>query len=239
MFTNLTFDSGVKPPLSFLASLCLQSAVLVAVCCIPPPPGTGAYLRSSSVRTSEVTPIYFQKAPQPAAAIAEVTKPEVAKPEPLASKAAPEVLQPTPALAPEAAAPAVAAQDTIAQAGATDDGSADGDGQAIAPFPQWRMNAMSGFAGMHHMMKTALPVFTPDPPILHGEVPELARGKDVVMQVVIDDQGSIVMAQVVKGVGYGVEQSIVETLRRWIFVPAKINGVAISSQRQLTFHLPG
>jgi outer membrane biosynthesis protein TonB len=234
MFTNLTFDSSVKPPLSFLASLCLQSAVLVAVCCIPPPPGTGAYLRSSAVRTSEAMPIYFQKAPEPAAAVA-----EVAKPEPTASKAAPELPQAKPAPTPEADAPAVAAQDTVAQAGATDDGSADGDGQAVAPFPQWRMNAMSGFAGMHHMMKTALPVFTPDPPILHGEVPELARGKDVVMQVVIDDHGSIVMAQVMQGVGYGVEQSIVETLRRWIFVPAKINGVAISSQRQLTFHLPG
>ena len=66
-----------------------------------------------------------------------------------------------------------------------------------------------------------------------------ARGKDVVMEVMIDDQGSIVFAKVVQGVGNGVEQSIVETLRRWIFVPAKINGVAVASQRQLTFHLPG
>jgi len=237
MFTNISFDSGVKPPVTFLASLCLQSAALVVLCCLPPPHGTGAYLRTNAVAVSAVTPIYFFK--------------ELAPPAPAAVKAAPEIAQakaaPKPAVttaspvapaAPTAQAPV--AQAEVAQAGsdgATDDRS--GEGQAVAPFAAWGMNAMSGFSGMHHSVKTALPVFTPDPPILHGDVPEAARGKDVVMEVVIDDQGSIVMAQVVQGVGYGVEQSIVETLRRWIFVPAKINGVAIASQRQLTFHLPG
>jgi TonB family protein len=91
----------------------------------------------------------------------------------------------------------------------------------------------------HHEIKTALPVFTPDPPILHGQVPDAARGKDVVMDVVINDQGTIVEAIVLQGIGYGVESSIVETLRRWIFVPAKMNGVAIASRRQLRFHFPG
>jgi TonB family protein len=231
MFTNLSPDSSVKQPVTFLASLCLQFAVLAVVCCLPPPPGTGAYLRSSAVRASSVTPIYFQKDASPAPLAATASKP------------APEIALAKPETKPVVTAPApvvqdTTAQDTTAQAGATDDGSADGDGQAVAAFPAWRMNAMSGFAGMHHTMKAALPVFTPDPEILHGKVPEQARGKDVVMEVMIDDQGSIVFAKVVQGVGYGVEQSIVETLRRWIFVPAKINGVGIASKRQLTFHLP-
>jgi outer membrane biosynthesis protein TonB len=59
------------------------------------------------------------------------------------------------------------------------------------------------------------------------------------MEVVIDEQGSIVQAAVLQGVGYGVENMIVETLRRWIFVPAKINGYAVASRQQLRFHLPG
>lgn len=96
-----------------------------------------------------------------------------------------------------------------------------------------------GFAGMHHMMKSAMPVFTPDPPILHSEVPDFARGKDVVLDVLIDEQGSIVQVGVLQGVGNGVENSIVETLRRWIYVPAKINGYPISSRQQLRFHFPG
>jgi len=178
----------------------------------------------TSTPASAVTPIYFYKEPAPA---------------PVASKAAPEVAQAKSETKPAVTAPAPVAA-AVAQAatdGATDDGS--GDGNAVAPFPAWRLNAMSSFTGMHHVMKAALPVFTPDPPILHGQVPEPARGKDVVMEVMIDDQGSIVFAKVVQGVGNGVEQSIVETLRRWIFVPAKINGVAVASQRQLTFHLPG
>ncbi len=125
------------------------------------------------------------------------------------------------------------------QAASADSSSGTGEEQGVVPFPSWRMNAApSIFMGMHHQFKAALPVFTPDPPILHSEFPELARGKDVVMEVVIDDQGAIVQAQVLQGVGHGVEESIVQTLRRWIFVPAKINGVAIVSHQQLHFHFP-
>jgi TonB family protein len=102
------------------------------------------------------------------------------------------------------------------------------------------MNSMpSGMTVFHHQIKTALPVFTPDPPILHGQFPEGARGKDVVIDVIIDEQGSIVRADILQAVGSGVENSIMETLRRWIFVPAKVNGVAIASRRQLRFHFPG
>jgi TonB family protein len=101
------------------------------------------------------------------------------------------------------------------------------------------MNSMAkGFGGMHHQVKTALPVFTPDPPILHSQFPEVARGKDVVMEVVIDNEGLIAQVEVLQGIGNGVENSIVDTLRRWVFVPAKINGMAISSRRQLRFHFP-
>jgi hypothetical protein len=227
MFTELSPEPTIKTPVTFLASLCLQFAVLAVLCCLPPPPGTGAYLRSSVARASEVTPIYFYKAPAP--------------PAPAETKPVPEIAQAKPAVTAPAPVPPAVAQTEVAQAapeGAADGGSANGDGQALAPFPAWGINATSSFTGMHHTMKAALPIFTPDPPILHGQVPEPARGKDVVMEVMIDDHGSIVFAKVVQGVGDGVEQSIVETLRRWIFVPAKINGVAVASQRQLTFHLP-
>jgi len=243
MFTELTPEPTLKTPVTFLASLCLQFAALAVLCCLPPPPGTGAYLRSSALPASEVTPIYFSREPAPPAPAVAKSAPEIAqaKPESKPAVTTPAAIAPAP-VAPAPVAQTEVAQTEVAQAattdGATADGSADGDGQALAPFPAWGMNAMSSFAGMHHMMKAALPVFTPDPPILHGQVPEAARGKDVVMEVMIDERGEIVFAKVVQGVGNGVEQSIVETLRSWIFVPAKINGVAIVSQRKLTFHLP-
>jgi TonB family protein len=61
----------------------------------------------------------------------------------------------------------------------------------------------------------------------------------VVLEILIDDQGSIVQAKVLQGIGYGVEMSIVQTLRQWIFVPAKVNGMPISSHQQVRFHFPG
>ena len=240
MFTELSPEPSIKTPVTFLTSMCLQVAALAVLCFLPPAAGKGAYLRSSMERTPEVTPIYF-KEPAPPVPVATKTTPEIAKavPEskPAVKTAAPVIATP---VTPAPTAPAAVAQTEVAPA-TTEAATADssGDGQGLAPFPAWGMNSTSSIAGMHHDVKAALPVFTPDPPILHGQVPEAARGKDVVMDVMINEQGEIVFAKVLQGVGNGVEQSIVETLRSWIFVPAKFNGVAIASQRQLTFHLPG
>jgi hypothetical protein len=237
MFTELSPEPSIKTPVTFLSSLSLQVAALAVLCFLPPAAGTRAHLRSSAERAPEVTPIYFQKEPVPPAPVATKATPEIAKAQmenkPAVKAAAPVIATP---VTPSPDAPDSAAQTDVAQAATAADGS--GEGQSLAPFPAWGMNATSSVAGMHHEVKAAMPVFTPDPPILHGQVPDAARGKDVVMDVMINEQGEIVFAQVVQGVGNGVEQSIAETLRSWIFVPAKFNGVAIASQRQLTFHIP-
>jgi TonB family protein len=222
MFTSLLPDSYVKQSVTFVASLCLQFAVLVILCCISSPQMSGPYIRHNAMHSASVTPIYFQKD----------TDSTAIKPEPAPSEFR---IEPKP----PAEGKSATEQEVNTQAETTDSSSGTDEGQGLTPFPSWRMNSMpSGFTVMHHQIKTALPVFTPDPPILHGEVPELARGKDVVLEVVIDDQGSIVQVEVLNAVGYGVEDSIIQTLRRWIFVPAKVNGFAIASRRQLRFHFP-
>jgi outer membrane biosynthesis protein TonB len=230
MFTSLHPDSHAKQPVTFIASLILQYAVLAVLCRIPYQQMSGPSLRSNVTHSSSVTPIYFNKEV--------VTSPS--DPASAASRPAPAT---PPEVKPTPAQQANTQAETSATADAKDDASGDGDQQGLAPFPGWRMNAMSsmsgGFAGMHHQIKEALPVFTPDPPILHTGTPEFARGKDVVLDVLIDSQGSIIEVGVLKGVGNGVESSIVETLRRWIYVPAKFNGVAIVSRQQLHFHFPG
>ncbi len=223
MFTYLHPDSSVKQPVAFIGSLSLQFLVLAVLCRIPLPQMSGPSLRSNITRSSSITPIYFHR---DAVAV------------PSAPEAAPSVSRPAPE-APREAKPETA-QEVNPEAETTDDSSGKGEGQGLAPFSSWKMNSMAGgFAGMHHQIKNALPVFTPDPPILHGEVPEFARGKDVVVDVVIDDQGSIIQVGVLQGVGNGVENVIVETLRRWIFVPAKFNGMPVASRQQLRFHFPG
>jgi TonB family protein len=223
MFASLDPDSNLKQRVTFIASLFLQFVVLVALGSLPFPQMSGATIRHS-VRPASVTAIYFHRDTS--------ATPDDPEPVPAAS-------HPTPEL-PKEEAKLDTEQEVNTQAEATDGSSGDGEGQGLAPFSSWSMNSMPlGFRIPHHQIKTALPVFTPDPPILHGGVPELARGKDVVVEVVIDDQGSIVQAKVLQAVGYGVEESIMQTLRRWIFVPAKVNGVAIASRRQLRFHFPG
>lgn len=233
MFTSSHFgSSATKQPVTCLASLFLQFAVLAVLCRLPIQQMSGPSLRPHVTHSSSVTPIYFHQ---------DIPVPSVPEPAPLASKAAPEApIAPKPDIAQKETAPKASTEAETTADSAAGDSSGKGDETGLAPFPSWRMNFMpSGFAGMHHQIKEALPVFTPDPPVLHSEVPEPARGKDVVMEVVIDERGLIVQVQVLQGVGNGVEASIVETLKRWIFVPAKFNGVAIVSRQKLSFHFPG
>jgi hypothetical protein len=221
MFTSLHPDSSFKQPVAFIASLGLQFAVLVVLSGGPFPQISGPSVRPNAAHSTSTTTIYFHKD-------------AIAAPSTPAPAASPSHLAPEPTSEPKLAA------DVDTQADPANANSGTEERQVLTPFPSWSMKPRpSGFTVFGHQIKTALPVFTPDPPILHGEAPELARGKDLVLEVVIDDHGSIVQVEILQAVGYGVENSIMPTLRRWIFVPAKVNGIAISSRRQLRFHFPG
>jgi len=159
-----------------------------------------------------------------------------AEPKPVEAKAA--EAQPSEAEVKPADAPPTA-EDATTQADAEANRGGEG-GEGITPFSSWQARSEDdGQSFMHHQVKHATPIFTPDPPILHAEVPEPARGKDVVMTLYINEEGSIAAVKVEQGIGYGVENAIVETLKRWLYVPAKFNGKAIASQQQVRFHFPG
>lgn len=225
MFSHLYPDSNRNQLLTFVFSLWLQVTLLLAVVIGGSrfPLMSGASIRPQTARSS-FTPIYFQ--------------PNVSEP-----PSAPAVQTPSalPTHEPAARPQDDTEQDASnTQTGTADTQSGDGSGDEVAPFPAWSMSpAPNSFMVFGHLVKPALAVFTPDPPILHGDIPEGARGKDMVLDIVIDNQGSIIQATVLRGVGYGVENSVMETLHRWIFVPAKVNGVAIVSRRQVHFHFPG
>lgn len=255
MFSAVDTGSRGQQPVTFLASLTLQCALLAILCTMPMPKAHPS-LAAHDLQAALDMPVYFT-APDPSRpahpASQNVVK-QPSKPDSSAAKLeAPAKAKTAPAEAAKLAVPAkpaepeaqpdaaTAAQAKPAEADATAeaDQGKPGDG-GIAPFAQWSMNSGAGGQGfMHHQVSSALPVFTPDPPILHDAIPDPARGKDVVMNVVINEQGSIVQVEVLQGIGNGVENSIVETLKRWVYVPAKINGMAIASQQQLRFHFPG
>ena len=89
----------------------------------------------------------------------------------------------------------------------------------------------------NHDVRIAYSVFAPDPPIDRSKLPEWIRG-DVVVEVAINEKGDVVETRVLKSVGFGLEDVIVDTLRRWHYQPAKVDGVPVASKHDVYFHFP-
>lgn len=83
----------------------------------------------------------------------------------------------------------------------------------------------------------AFPVVYPDPPVSGADLPSGVQG-DVIVEVTIDPQGNVVDAKLLQGIGYGIEQKVLEVLQRWRFHPATRDGVTIASQHIVHFHYP-
>ncbi len=83
----------------------------------------------------------------------------------------------------------------------------------------------------------AFPDVYPDPPVARGEIPNGVVG-DVIVEVTIDPQGNVVETKLLQGIGYGVEQKVLDVLQRWHFHPAQRYGLNIASQHIVHFHYP-
>jgi TonB family protein len=84
----------------------------------------------------------------------------------------------------------------------------------------------------------AFPDVYPDPPISRADLPSGVQG-DVIVEVTIDPQGNVVETKLLKGIGYGIEEKVLDVLQRWHFHPAMRDGVTIASQHIVHFHYPG
>ena len=83
----------------------------------------------------------------------------------------------------------------------------------------------------------ALPQVFPDPAVSRADLPPGVQG-DVTVEVTIDEQGNVVALKLIRGIGYGIEDRVLATLRQWHFRPASKDGVTIASQHIVTFHYP-
>jgi TonB family protein len=88
-----------------------------------------------------------------------------------------------------------------------------------------------------HEIVPALPQVFPDPAVSRADLPPGVQG-DVVVEVTIDEQGNVVETKLIQGIGYGIEDRVLATLRQWHFRPASKDGVTIASQHIVTFHYP-
>jgi len=103
--------------------------------------------------------------------------------------------------------------------------------------PGYILGSLSSGIISNRDVRIALPVHAPDPPIVRAKLPEWIRG-DVIVEVTISETGETIEAIVLETVGYGLEQVVVETLKKWRWIPATIDGMKVASKQDVRFHFP-
>ncbi len=85
-------------------------------------------------------------------------------------------------------------------------------------------------------VRPALPVFFPDPVVDSSELPETVG--DVIVEVVIDDQGNVTQEKILQGFSPSIDQKVLGAIARWRFRPATKNSVPIASKQDVYYHFP-
>ncbi len=99
-------------------------------------------------------------------------------------------------------------------------------------------SALDGLAeGEDVMPAIPLPGSFADPKVSRWELPGGLQG-DVIVEITIDDQGTVVNERLLQGMGHGIDEKVIAALRDWRFRPATRNGVAIPSKHDVHFHFP-
>lgn len=81
----------------------------------------------------------------------------------------------------------------------------------------------------------AMANFYPAPKPDLSALPHGTRG-DIVVDIVIDEEGKVVETEVDQGLGHGVDEAVLAVLQTWTFWPATKDGKPVASKQQLLFH---
>lgn len=81
----------------------------------------------------------------------------------------------------------------------------------------------------------ALVVVHPSPKPDLTQLPAGTSG-DVIVDVVIDKDGKIAKFTMRRGLGHGVDETVLATIQGWTFQPATRNGLPVASEQELLFH---
>jgi protein TonB len=84
-------------------------------------------------------------------------------------------------------------------------------------------------------IQIALTTYSPSPAPDLSVLPHGVQG-DVVIDVTIDPSGKVADLAVLHTLGYGIESSVIGTLKTWTFRPATKDGTPIASVQELHFH---
>ncbi len=186
----------------------------------PPPPASGTKART------ETAP------PKPAAPVKETVQPKAED----VAEDIPKAAEPTP--------PSTPSEEVSSSV--TSGGPSTSGGPGIGNGP------VSGFDGPSNGSEVTGPGVVSDQPYkLTGAIvrpvllsrvepvyPEIARrshqGGTVILQTVIDESGRVINVEVVKGLGFGLQQAAIDAVSRWRFKPATMNGRSVKVFFNLT-----
>jgi TonB family protein len=80
----------------------------------------------------------------------------------------------------------------------------------------------------------AFPVFSPRPPVVDRSLlPD--SNQEVVVDVKVSAAGDVLEATLVKGIGNGLDQIVLDTVKTWRFHPATVNGSPVATEAELIF----
>jgi protein TonB len=80
----------------------------------------------------------------------------------------------------------------------------------------------------------AFPVFSPHPPVSDRSLLPHSN-QEVVVDVKVSAAGDVLEATLVKGIGNGLDQIVLDTVKSWRFHPATINGNPVATEAELVF----
>ena len=81
----------------------------------------------------------------------------------------------------------------------------------------------------------AFPIYSPTPPVDRSLLPR--SDENVVVDVSVSSLGEVLDERLVHGLGNGIDQVILDTVKNWKFHPATVNGNPIDSVSELVFPL--
>jgi protein TonB len=84
-------------------------------------------------------------------------------------------------------------------------------------------------------VSVAMANFYPPPKPDLSALPHGTRG-DIVIDIVIDEDGKVVDTRVDQGLGHGVDEAVLAVIQTWTFTPATKAGKPVASEQQLLFH---
>lgn len=110
-----------------------------------------------------------------------------------------------------------------------------GGGRPTTPHSgEGRGQAANGNGSDNEDARPAFPVFAPKPAVTDGALLPAAE-KKIVVDVKVDEDGAVVSETLVKGLGNRLDQIVLDTVKKWRFQPATVNGKPVEAEAEIVF----